>query len=617
MDSDVRELPTKDGMFLRDAIGGTIKDTDENLRQVLVSFPHDTEDTYKTTFDRDAFRESFEKRKPLVCWQHDLRDPLGRAIDAQVLRSTNELVGQLDDFNMVPNAGRAYSQIQSGTITDFSFGFRHPQYEKHRSLSGVRNIRRATMLEFSPVSIGSIPGAVATGLREEEIEMAEQSLSAQEIIAAVNADLLSKEDGQRMLASLDGFREHITIKTPEQVLIEQLEAENKQLREAGTGTTVEPVEPDGDDDLEWVPPELPDTVRAEDLLRALHPTWQRALEGIRIAIAPAGEEPLLRAPDSPGSLGSGGDSAKEIASAIDAACDSAADWLRDVDVETLPDPVQQAIALYQAGGVSAGALLDVMGVNDPDKSMAAGQRSPTSPSSEPGSPAGAENMAPTKVVCDMCSGTGETEDGKTCPQCGGSGVEAVTRDDLPEDAPDDAATCPTCKGKGKLPAPKGGGHQLKCRNCKGKGWITKDDADDMDKRAVPSAWSEKPWSDFKQSDYTPQQWKSACLVVQGDGSTKGQCVLPVKEPDGTYNVHGIAAAAARLNQTSSASSEEKADAAGQLADLYSKMGKDVPPNVAKYTSRDANLSPEELEEQRQAALEKLEKRTEKRTPAAV
>lgn len=671
-------LPIMDGMYLRDALQGEFTDIDMDKRQVQVTFPHDTVDTYKTTFGKDAFRESFLARKPLMCWQHDLRDPIGHAISAQVTPRSNELIGQFSDFDAVPNSKRAFSQIEDKTITDFSFGFRQPKYEPHPRIRGVRNIKEAVMMEFSPVSIGSIPGAVATGLREEEF-MSQHT--AADIAALVAAHVIEPEEGKRMLAEIEGFRDHITILSPEQKELVSLREELTLLKAGETATTTvitKPAaegaeggdgggtdgvtEPEARDDkpgkktlriraleaqlveagLEpvdgvsemrhdgWTPPVIPETVTASDVLNALHPTWQEHLAGVRIAIAAPGEE--FRSMDGPD------ESVIQIAEAIEAAHLSARDWLADVDVRSLPEEAQQALDLFEAAGTSAGALLDVLGVED------------RATSTEPAEPTGSEDMAPTEVKCLECGGSGETEDGKTCPECMGSGVVAMTRDDIPDSAPDNAVTCPKCKGKGfgkmvdMVRSASIGKGNMKCPACKGKGWVTKADADDMDKRADTGSWSTKPWSDFTQADYTPAQWKEACLIVDGDGSTKAQCQLPVKEPDGTYNVNGISAAASRIDQVKT-DGDSVADAAGALADLYGKMGKDVPPEVAKLSQRSASMEcnvchgtgknpdggecphchgkgtvtdydPDEVEAKRQAALQILERRAAK-APATV
>lgn len=158
--------PVTSGLELRE-MGASFKDVDEGRRQVLCEFPHESVDTYGTVFGENAFRDSFERRLPVMCWCHDLRDPIGHAVSYQITPRATELRGQFGDFSAVPNAKRAFSQIQDGTLTDFSFGFKGAHFEDaqipgHR---GVKRITKATMREFSPVTIGSIPGAVAVGVR--------------------------------------------------------------------------------------------------------------------------------------------------------------------------------------------------------------------------------------------------------------------------------------------------------------------------------------------------------------------------------------------------------------------------------------------------------------------
>jgi hypothetical protein len=56
----------------------------------------------------------------------------------------------------------------------------------------------------------------------------------------------------------------------------------------------------------------------------------------------------------------------DLASAVDAALDEACALLADVDPATLPPAVAQALALVQAASASADALLESLGVADPD-----------------------------------------------------------------------------------------------------------------------------------------------------------------------------------------------------------------------------------------------------------
>lgn len=96
--------------------------------------------------------------------------------------------------------------------------------------------------------------------------------------------------------------------------------------------------------------------------------------------------------------------------------------------------------------------------------------------------------------------------------------------------------------------------------------------------------SEKPWSDYTSADYSIEQWHNACLIHQHDGSptSKSQCKLPIKTPNGILNRNGVHAAAAALAGARggvNASPEEKASAVKQLRAAYSKLGEKPPPSM--------------------------------------
>lgn len=100
--------------------------------------------------------------------------------------------------------------------------------------------------------------------------------------------------------------------------------------------------------------------------------------------------------------------------------------------------------------------------------------------------------------------------------------------------------------------------------------------------------SERPWSDYTEADYTIEQWHAACLVHLHDGppTSKSQCKLPVKTPNGALNRNGVHAAAAALAGARSplkASSEQKAKAAAALRRYYSQLD-ETPPDSLKQSS---------------------------------
>lgn len=196
----------------RTAVDGEIKDADESKRQVLVTFPHERVDTYKTTFGNESFRESFSLRMPTMAWMHDMKEPIGRAVDAQVRAHSNDLIGQLSDFDAVPLARRAFAQIQDGSITDFSFGFQRIADEPHPEHRGVTRITKAIMQEFSPVMVGSIPGAVATGTRSDDgTSDGLVAASIEDILHLWDVKLIHEDEARAMLATHPEYREHITV----------------------------------------------------------------------------------------------------------------------------------------------------------------------------------------------------------------------------------------------------------------------------------------------------------------------------------------------------------------------------------------------------------------------
>lgn len=92
--------------------------------------------------------------------------------------------------------------------------------------------------------------------------------------------------------------------------------------------------------------------------------------------------------------------------------------------------------------------------------------------------------------------------------------------------------------------------------------------------------SDKPWSDFSQSDYTDDQWfRATVLHRNGDSRTKSDNGLPIREPDGTLNRNGVHAAASRFGQTEGPA-EAKAAAAAALRGAYSTLGEEAPEAIA-------------------------------------
>jgi len=97
------------------------------------------------------------------------------------------------------------------------------------------------------------------------------------------------------------------------------------------------------------------------------------------------------------------------------------------------------------------------------------------------------------------------------------------------------------------------------------------------------AVSDRPWSSFTAADYTPEQWRRACLIDTGEGDvdSKSRYKLPVREPGGAINRNGVHAAAAVLaggRGGVQASAEQKAKAARALVRIYRTDLNEEPPD---------------------------------------
>jgi HK97 family phage prohead protease len=156
------------GLQYRVAPEGSVRDMDDTKRQALVSFPWEVLDTYKTDFERSAFDAELAVRLPTACWQHIRSEPIGRAIEHQKTSKANELRVQFSDFDAVPRARQAFTQMRDGDIEDWSYGFDKAKSIKHPDGDPTHNrFMQARMAEISPVTVGSIPGATTLGVRSD------------------------------------------------------------------------------------------------------------------------------------------------------------------------------------------------------------------------------------------------------------------------------------------------------------------------------------------------------------------------------------------------------------------------------------------------------------------
>lgn len=122
-------------------------------------------DDYGTTFHHEVFSESLQRRMPRIVWGHNWLEPIGRWVEADNTRDRLRLLGQLDVHDDVPMAKRAYYQLKSGTIDQFSVGFQRTGDMPDPDIKGATRITKGSLDEVSPVLVGAVPGTALLAVR--------------------------------------------------------------------------------------------------------------------------------------------------------------------------------------------------------------------------------------------------------------------------------------------------------------------------------------------------------------------------------------------------------------------------------------------------------------------
>lgn len=104
----------------------------------------------------DRGPESSTNRKIAFLWQHDMRDPIGKILKIDEREDGAYATVQLSDFDAVPNAKRAYYQLQEGTLNQFSFGFNYiwdkMEYDEEKDAFIIMEVK---LYEISVVTMGA------------------------------------------------------------------------------------------------------------------------------------------------------------------------------------------------------------------------------------------------------------------------------------------------------------------------------------------------------------------------------------------------------------------------------------------------------------------------------
>lgn len=142
-------------------------------------------DSYEDRFMPGAFSDSLKSLRPIVLWQHRTAEPIGIS-----LQETEDSKGLFVKAKLPKNdtfvAGRVWPQIKIKSVNKLSIGFSTLEcsYEKVEGFRwDVRNITKAKLYEYSPVSIPANMNATITDTKRNKLFTYEdvQNISRREL----------------------------------------------------------------------------------------------------------------------------------------------------------------------------------------------------------------------------------------------------------------------------------------------------------------------------------------------------------------------------------------------------------------------------------------------------
>lgn len=154
---------------------------DESKRIVEVKFASfGNVDSDGDLLVKGCFAKSIQERGPgaatnrkiAFVWQHDIKDPIGKILSIDEREDGAYASVQLSNFDAVPNAKRAYYQLQDGDINQFSFGFEYIwdklDYDEALDAFIVKEVK---LYEISPVTLGANEMTEFIGIAEDAADL--------------------------------------------------------------------------------------------------------------------------------------------------------------------------------------------------------------------------------------------------------------------------------------------------------------------------------------------------------------------------------------------------------------------------------------------------------------
>lgn len=118
---------------------------------------------------------STSNRKVIMLWQHDMDEPLGRIT---TLKEDDYGLYFEAELDKIPEADRTLEQLKSGTLNQFSIGYRYVwdkmEYDADADAYVVKEVE---LFEISVVSIGCNEMTYFLGMKSEEMESEQNKLN--------------------------------------------------------------------------------------------------------------------------------------------------------------------------------------------------------------------------------------------------------------------------------------------------------------------------------------------------------------------------------------------------------------------------------------------------------
>lgn len=127
--------------------------------------------------------QSDTNRKIAFLWQHDIYDPIGKVLEIEELDDGAYATVQLSNFDAVPNAKRAWYQLNEGDINQFSFGYQYV-WDKMEYIEeeDAYLVKEVVLHEISVVTLGcnerteymgAVKGLAEAIMRGEKVDKAQ------------------------------------------------------------------------------------------------------------------------------------------------------------------------------------------------------------------------------------------------------------------------------------------------------------------------------------------------------------------------------------------------------------------------------------------------------------